>query len=231
VLGHIVPEMKKPLSAPVRELAVLDVATGKWEKVADTPMNGDIMGYCWSPDGKKIAYTWRQVPEGKPEDTIDKETESHLVICDPDGKNQKTVLTEKGISQWQIVLAGVDWQFVAAEKTDEEKLAGAWKIESIMDEGKEKDTENGEMVFAKGKVTFTAGSQTKEGAYQLDSTKDPKWFDLTIDERTYIGIYKLEGDTLTICTNEKRDGERPTKFESVRGTPNDQLIVLKREKP
>lgn len=231
-LCHLMPEEKGKPGGPIRELAILDLATGKWEKVADTPLNGDLTGFCWSPDGKRIAYSWRQAHEGKPEDLINKETESHLVVCDPDGKNQKTILTEKARSQWQIVLAGVDWQFVSADlKSDEEKLAGKWTIESIMDEGKAKDTENGVMVFTKGKVTFTAGNRTKEGTYQLDPAKKPKWFDLTIDGRTYVGIYELDGDTLRICTNEKLDGERPTRFVSERGTPNDQLIVLKRETP
>ena len=43
-------------------------------------------------------------------DVIDRETESHLVISDPDGKNAKTILTEKGQGQWHITLAGVDWR-------------------------------------------------------------------------------------------------------------------------
>ena len=72
--------------------------------------NAEIQGYCWSPDGKRIAYTWRQLHDGKPEDVIDRETESHLVTCDPDGKNQQTILSEKGQGQWHVTLAGVDWR-------------------------------------------------------------------------------------------------------------------------
>ena len=45
---------------PYRELVVLDVATGKVSKVADVPLNAEVQGFCWSPDGKKIAYTWRK---------------------------------------------------------------------------------------------------------------------------------------------------------------------------
>ena len=81
---------------PTRVLTVFDVTTGKAAPVADVPLNADIQGYCWSPDAKRIAYTWREVHAGKPEDNRDKETESHLVVCDSDGKNQKTIATEKG---------------------------------------------------------------------------------------------------------------------------------------
>ena len=100
-------DKRKP---PCRELMVQDISTGKSAKVQDVPLNAEIQGYCWSPDGKRIAYTWRQLHEGKPEDVIDKETESFLVVCDPDGKNQKTIATEKGQGQWHITIAGVDWR-------------------------------------------------------------------------------------------------------------------------
>ena len=49
-----------------RELAVLDIATGTSVPVAGLSLNGDTDTYCWSPDGKKIAYTWREIPEVKP---------------------------------------------------------------------------------------------------------------------------------------------------------------------
>lgn len=93
-----------------RELAVVDLDTDKMTVLADQPLNADVQGYCWSPDGKRIAYTWRQVHEGRPDDVGDKETESHLVICDADGKNQKTILTEKGKTATAVTLGGVDWR-------------------------------------------------------------------------------------------------------------------------
>jgi RNA polymerase sigma factor (sigma-70 family) len=99
-----------PTPANPQELGVLDIATGKKIAVSDLPQNGDIQGYCWSPDGKQIAYTWREKHEGKPEDLINKETESHLVICDPDGKNQKTIASEKGQGQWIVTIGQVDWR-------------------------------------------------------------------------------------------------------------------------
>jgi RNA polymerase sigma factor (sigma-70 family) len=92
------------------ELKVIDVASGKITPVADVPLNGELQGFCWSPNGKQIAYTWREVHEGDPKDLLEKETHSHLVVSDPDGKNQKTILSEKGAGQSHMTLAGVDWR-------------------------------------------------------------------------------------------------------------------------
>ena len=97
--------------APKRELTVLDVATGKTTKIEEVPLNAEVQqGYGWSPDGKKITYSWREIHEGKIEDVINKETESHLIVCDPDGKNAKTIATEKGKGQWHVTLTGGDWR-------------------------------------------------------------------------------------------------------------------------
>ena len=41
---------------------------------------------------------------------MNKETESHLTVCDPDGKNQKSVVSVKGKGQWHVTLGGVDWR-------------------------------------------------------------------------------------------------------------------------
>lgn len=96
---------------PVRELAVLNIATGKFAKVQDVPLNADVQqGYCWSPDGKQIAYSWRQKHEGKQDEMAQKETESHLIVCDPDGKNAKTIVSRTAKAPWEIVLSGVDWR-------------------------------------------------------------------------------------------------------------------------
>jgi Tol biopolymer transport system component len=106
----MVRDPKADSTAFTRTVSVLDVPSGKATPVADTPLNGEIMGYCWSPDGKRIAYTWREIHSGKPEDNQGKETESHLVVCDPSGKNAKTIASEKGRNPWAITLADVDWR-------------------------------------------------------------------------------------------------------------------------
>lgn len=90
-------------------MAILDPTTGKSAPVAEPPA-GEIRSYCWSPDGKRIAYTWRELHSGKKEDLKAKETLSHLVICDPDGKNAKTVSSEKGPNPTADTIVEVSWR-------------------------------------------------------------------------------------------------------------------------
>jgi RNA polymerase sigma factor (sigma-70 family) len=84
------------------ELAVLDIATGKATPVADVPLNGEIHGHCWSPDGKRIAYCWSESQDNPAVEVI----ESQVVICDPDGKNATLVVSEKG----RVTISGMDWR-------------------------------------------------------------------------------------------------------------------------
>jgi uncharacterized protein (TIGR03067 family) len=70
-----------------------------------------------------------------------------------------------------------------------------------------------------------------DGVFHLDPTKSPKTIDLTIlgpgartplgtpAPRALLGIYRLEGDTLEICTAIDPDQleDRPTKFETIPG--------------
>jgi RNA polymerase sigma factor (sigma-70 family) len=119
--GHISPDGKQVLYHDMTPAAkrqadgwrnpfVLEIATGKVLPVTGVPLSSDVGGYCWSPDGKRIAYTWREIHEGQPEDVIDKETKSVLVVCDPDGKNAKMIATEQGQGQWVITIGSIDWR-------------------------------------------------------------------------------------------------------------------------
>ncbi|MBX9625471.1 MAG: hypothetical protein K2X82_16815, partial [Gemmataceae bacterium] len=103
-------EQGKAPPRPAQTLVLIDVATGKVTPVEGVPQNSDSVVFCWSPDGKKIAYAWREKHEGTTDELINKPTESHLVVCDPDGKNPKTILTETGHGQWVITLGGPDWR-------------------------------------------------------------------------------------------------------------------------
>jgi RNA polymerase sigma factor (sigma-70 family) len=119
IFGRLSPDGKRvlycTLTAPEegrpaklgRVLAVLDLATGGVARVEES---GDIWSYCWSPDGKRIAYTWREVHEGKFEDLLTRETESYLVICDPDGLNRKTITSAKGRGQTGVSIDLGDWR-------------------------------------------------------------------------------------------------------------------------
>jgi RNA polymerase sigma factor (sigma-70 family) len=86
------PDDKKPSKLGL-VLAVLDITGGKAIQVEES---GDVYSYAWSPDAKRIAYTWREAHEGNFVDLLNKETECYLVVCDPEGKNRHTIATEKG---------------------------------------------------------------------------------------------------------------------------------------
>jgi sugar lactone lactonase YvrE len=66
-------------------LYVLDLASGKRFAI-DEP--GEVSGYCWSPDGSRVAYTWQQSLDRPKESPL---REIVLYTADPDGKNRKAV--------------------------------------------------------------------------------------------------------------------------------------------
>lgn len=115
VLGRFSPDGKRVLVFRVdtaaasgwdTTLAVIDRRTGKATPVDSLPPDCRVFAYCWGPDGKKIAYTWRKVP---PKGERATETESFLVVCDPDGRNAETVATEKAVQDGDAI-AGIDWR-------------------------------------------------------------------------------------------------------------------------
>src|SRR5437899_2573915 len=100
-------------------LFVYDFRTKNRTRLVEVPLNALITGYCWSPDGKQIAYTWKQVQPGVPlpvntnnmnDPKLNTETESHLMIADADGKNARTVLSAKANSAPTITIQYVDWR-------------------------------------------------------------------------------------------------------------------------
>jgi uncharacterized protein (TIGR03067 family) len=118
-------------------------------------------------------------------------------------------------------------------KKDLERLQGTWKAVSSETDGKKwaddimrgytltvKNDEFTEMIsmdMGGGKVSASVSKST----VSLDATKKPKAIDYEFNQGgkkvTSLGIYRLEGDTLTICSS--RPGkERPTRFESKVGS-------------
>ncbi len=93
---------------------LLDIASKKRELLADYPANAEAMGIAWAPNGKKVAFTWKQLhPELLKKDQLmledlTIETEGFLIIADPDGKNSKTVSTGK--SKTNFIFGTIDWR-------------------------------------------------------------------------------------------------------------------------
>jgi uncharacterized protein (TIGR03067 family) len=111
-------------------------------------------------------------------------------------------------------------------------LAGTWQIVRYErgDKAKKEGLDKVRVTFAEGEIVFSVEGEKKEAAkYTLDATKKPHEIDIAPprEQKVVKGIYKLEGDTLTIVTSKEGD-ERPASFEAKGG--NTTLMVLKREK-
>jgi uncharacterized protein (TIGR03067 family) len=120
----------------------------------------------------------------------------------------------------------------AGADAERNKLQGSWKHTSIDRNGKAVAAPIANefvMRFQGNKFTTTRSEKPlSEGTFVLDPTKSPPWIDLSENTGAFIyGIYRLEGDKLTICMHEDR---RPTEFESRPGQERS-LVVLEREKP
>jgi uncharacterized protein (TIGR03067 family) len=119
-------------------------------------------------------------------------------------------------------------------KDDQKAIQGTWAAVSIEQGGEkqpEDEVKDARITFeAGGKVHLKHGDKEKNLTYELDSTKVPKQITVKGDDgKTQRGIYKLDGDTLTVCMGEEDSKERPTEFSTKAGSKA-HLVVLKREK-
>ena len=115
-------------------------------------------------------------------------------------------------------------------KKDEERIQGTWVVKSFRVGGEEKPppVKDGKLTLSKGTWKQTGEGRTEEGMYKLDTTKKPKWIDVTEKGGASIpGIYTLEGDTLKFAMPRKGPkGPRPNSFDDKDAS----VVVLKRVK-
>jgi uncharacterized protein (TIGR03067 family) len=156
------------------------------------------------------------------------------------------------MTKWRVPVILVVGILLAADtpkdavKKEKEKLVGTWKVGSVEVNGKKVPPEqikDYQFIFTTDSLTRKQGGKAESGSgYKLDPSKSPKWIDMTGitdgKEQSIPAVYKLDGDTLTLCFRidyKKKDGKpnevqkRPKKLEGGEGSEQ-VLMVLKREK-
>ena len=103
--------------------------------------------------------------------------------------------------------------------TDLDKLQGTWNVTSLETDGQTMPAtvfDKAQIVVEGNKFTSLGMGATYEGTVKLDLASKPKAFDLLFSAghakgHRNLGIYKLDGDTWTICLA-TRGKKRPEKF-------------------
>jgi uncharacterized protein (TIGR03067 family) len=106
-------------------------------------------------------------------------------------------------------------------KKEADALVGTWTFSKMVRDGQDMTDQLGGV-----KVVFDAekfSSPNIKAEYKLDPSKSPKAMDISYKEgpaagQTVKAIYKLEGETLTICRARAEADERPREFEAPAGS-------------
>jgi Tol biopolymer transport system component len=103
--GRFSPDAGQVLYRAGDNLVVLNLRSGEATPVINVPKGSprELYGYCWSPDGKRIAHAWKigRAP--------DEPAESRLIVSDVDGGNAITILARTGQFARQL-MGDVDWR-------------------------------------------------------------------------------------------------------------------------
>jgi uncharacterized protein (TIGR03067 family) len=115
---------------------------------------------------------------------------------------------------------------------DHEKIQGTWALVSGERHGKafsDEVVKGVKLEFSKDALSTHNKDNVSKAKFKLHPDTTPKGIDLDMDGSVGVGIYKLDGDTLTILHGEV-DEKRPTEFDP-KQAPRLTLLVLKRSKP
>lgn len=116
-------------------------------------------------------------------------------------------------------------------RTDAELVEGTWVIVGLEAGGKAEPEANyrgNTLTFTQNKATLKEGKYAPiDFAWALDPTKSPKTIDLTAKAVTIRGVYRFDGDDLTLCLS--IGPNRPTDFATKAGGDTE-VFTLKRSR-
>ena len=125
----------------------------------------------------------------------------------------------------------------AEVKNPTDELQGGWSMVLLFVNGEETPVEqakSGELVIEDDVYRSKLGATAETSTFKVDATKNPKEIDFTytsgfLKGKTVKGIYKIDGDDLTICRGLSPETDRPDEF----AAPADSgllLVIWKRSK-
>lgn len=121
--------------------------------------------------------------------------------------------------------------FVLADDKDLKELEGNYSVASLQLSGKvlsKEDAQKTKVRFKGDMLSITIGGQEKATQIKVDASKKPHTIDITPNEgpdkgKTYLGIYKIEKNEVTLAFI--KSGERPKEF-----TSENEVTLLKLKK-
>jgi uncharacterized protein (TIGR03067 family) len=122
-------------------------------------------------------------------------------------------------------------------RTDKQRLQGTWNVVAMQgDPSRQPPEAQLKEMLKQMKMTFEGvdfrssgpGSKRDDGSFKLDDSTDPKQivFVGDVDRIARWGIYRFDGDRLTLCMGEEND--RPTEFKPDPRFPTRVVVVLER---
>jgi len=116
-----------------------------------------------------------------------------------------------------------------------EKLQGEWVLKSAERYGMKVEVGGENYVLEIKGVKWIFTGKEKGEFVAIDPKADPKRFDIKSVEEGRNGqvdeaIYKIEGDTLTVCLNQGKEKQRPARFKTGPDQPGTILAVFERVK-